>query len=53
VTFAVDDTDKTVERAVDLGATVRVAPYSAPMVRVAELTDPQGVEFAVNTYTPG
>lgn len=52
VTFAVDDTDRTVERAVELGATVRVAPYSAPMVRVAELTDPQGVEFAVNTYTP-
>jgi uncharacterized protein len=52
VTFSVDDTDKTVEQAVELGATVRVAPYSAPMVRAAELTDPQGVEFAVNTYTP-
>lgn len=52
VTFAVDDTDKTVEQAVELGATVRVAPYSAPMVRVAELTDPQGVEFAINTYSP-
>jgi uncharacterized protein len=52
VTFAVDDTDKTVAHAVDLGTTVRVAPYSVPMVRAAELTDPQGVEFAVNTYTP-
>jgi predicted enzyme related to lactoylglutathione lyase len=52
VTFAVADTDKTVAQAVDLGATVRVAPHSAPMVRIAELTDPQGVQFTVNTFTP-
>jgi uncharacterized protein len=52
VTFAVDDTDETVARAVELGATVRVAPHSMPMVRVAELTDPQGAQFAVNTYVP-
>jgi hypothetical protein len=53
VTFAVADTDKTVERAVALGATVRVAPRTIEPVRVAELTDPQGVEFSVNTYMPG
>jgi predicted enzyme related to lactoylglutathione lyase len=53
VTFAVADTDKTVERAVALGATVRVAPTTVEPVRFAELTDPQGVEFTVNTYQPG
>jgi uncharacterized protein len=53
VTFAVADTDGTVERAVALGATVRVAPYSVEPVRAAGLTDPQGVDFDVNTYLPG
>jgi predicted enzyme related to lactoylglutathione lyase len=52
VTFAVSDTDTTVERAVALGATVRVAPHSIPPVRMAELVDPQGVGFTVNTYQP-
>ncbi|WP_214405323.1 VOC family protein [Pseudonocardia lacus] len=52
VTFAVSDTDKTVGRAVELGATVRVGPRTIEPVRTAELTDPQGVEFAVNTYRP-
>ncbi|MCO1655830.1 VOC family protein [Pseudonocardia humida] len=53
VTFAVADTDRTVERAVALGATVRVAPHTVDPVRTAELTDPQGVAFTVNTYQPG
>ncbi|HZG90822.1 MAG TPA: VOC family protein [Pseudonocardia sp.] len=52
VTFAVADTDATVEHAVRLGAAVTVAPYSEPPVRAAELLDPQGVAFAVNTYYP-
>jgi uncharacterized protein len=52
VTFAVDDTDKTVERAVELGATVTTAPVTIEPVRMAELVDPQGAPFAVNTYRP-
>jgi predicted enzyme related to lactoylglutathione lyase len=52
VTFAVADTDKTVELAVSLGATVTVAPYSEPPVRAAELVDPQGAPFGINTYLP-
>jgi predicted enzyme related to lactoylglutathione lyase len=52
VTFAVADTDATVEHAVRLGAAVTVAPYTEPPVRAAELLDPQGVAFAVNTYYP-
>ena len=52
VTFAVSDTDRTVERAVALGATVRTAPHTVAPVRLADLTDPQGVEFTVNTYQP-
>ena len=52
VTFAVADTDKTVELAASLGATVTVAPHTRPPVRAAELIDPHGAPFAVNTYQP-
>ena len=52
VTFSVDDTDGTVERAVALGATVRVAPHSIEPVRAAGLPDPQGVDFDLTTYQP-
>jgi predicted enzyme related to lactoylglutathione lyase len=52
VTFAVDDTDATVDRAVELGGRVVVPPFDAPPVRSAVLADPQGATFAVNTYTP-
>ena len=52
VTYAVADTDKTVELAVSLGATVTVAPCTVPPVRAAELVDPQGAPFSVNTYQP-
>jgi predicted enzyme related to lactoylglutathione lyase len=52
VTFAVADTDQTVEQAVALGATVTVAPYTSGPVRAAELVDPQGAPFGINTYQP-
>jgi predicted enzyme related to lactoylglutathione lyase len=52
VTFAVDDTDATADRAVELGGQVVTPPFDTPPVRSAVLADPQGAEFAVNTYTP-
>jgi uncharacterized protein len=52
VTFAVDDTDATADRAVELGGQVVMPPFDAPPVRSAVLADPQGAAFAVNTYTP-
>jgi predicted enzyme related to lactoylglutathione lyase len=50
VTFAVDDTDATAERASELGGTVLVPPYDEGLVRIAVVRDPQGAEFAVNRY---
>jgi predicted enzyme related to lactoylglutathione lyase len=48
VYFAVDDCDKTVEKAKSLGAQVTVLPTDIPEVgRFAMLTDPQGAGFAV------
>ena len=52
VTFAVDDTDAVVQRALDLGGEVRVAPFDAGPVRAADLADPQGTGFSVNSYDP-
>jgi uncharacterized protein len=52
VTFAVDDTDATAERAVELGGRVVTPPVDTPPVRRAVLADPHGAVFAVNTYTP-
>ena len=53
VTFAVDDTDAVVRRAVELGGEVRVAAFDAGPVRAADLADPQGAVFSVNSYDPG
>ncbi|HVE66168.1 MAG TPA: VOC family protein [Thermoanaerobaculia bacterium] len=48
VYFAVDDCDRTVEKAKGLGANVTVPPTDIPEVgRFAMLTDPQGAGFAV------
>jgi predicted enzyme related to lactoylglutathione lyase len=48
VYFAVDDCDKTVEKAKGLGAQVTVPPLDVPEVgRLAMLKDPQGAAFAV------
>jgi predicted enzyme related to lactoylglutathione lyase len=53
VTFAVDDTDATVERASQLGGHIVVPPYDAGPVRVATLRDPYGAVFTVSRYQPG
>jgi predicted enzyme related to lactoylglutathione lyase len=50
VTFAVDDTDKVVERAEGLGATVAVAAQDRGVVRDAGLVDPLGAPFTVSHY---
>ncbi len=53
VTFAVDDTDGSAQRAATLGGTVVVAPFDAGPVRAAVLTDPYGATFTVSCYQPG
>jgi len=47
VYFGVADTDATVARATDLGATTIVPPTDIPPGRFAVLTDPDGATFAV------
>lgn len=45
--FAVVNTDETVNRAQELGASVMSPPMDIPQGRMAVLTDPQGAAFAV------
>jgi len=45
--FAVDDTDATVQRAVELGATLEREAEDTPYGRLANLVDPGGVSFRV------
>jgi predicted enzyme related to lactoylglutathione lyase len=52
VTFSVDDTDASAERAAELGGEVLVPPYDAGPVRIAQLKDPQGAEFTISRYDP-
>jgi predicted enzyme related to lactoylglutathione lyase len=52
VTFAVDDTDATADRAGQLGGTLVVPPYDAGPVRAAILRDPQGAAFSISRYDP-
>jgi uncharacterized protein len=52
LTFAVDDADAVAERAAELGATVLVAPFDAPFVRMTVLSDPQGAVFTASQYMP-
>jgi predicted enzyme related to lactoylglutathione lyase len=47
VCFAVDDTDATIAKATELGATVAVPPADIPAGRFAVLLDPQGTPFEV------
>jgi hypothetical protein len=47
VYFAVEDTDATVAKAADLGATTLVPPTDIPPGRFSVLTDPDGATFAV------
>lgn len=54
VTFSVDTTDATVERAVRLGGTVVSPPADrgGGVVRLATIEDPQGAHFTVGSYDP-
>jgi predicted enzyme related to lactoylglutathione lyase len=52
VTFMVDDTDATTERAAELGGTVMAPPFDAGPTRVAILRDPQGAVFSVSKFDP-
>jgi predicted enzyme related to lactoylglutathione lyase len=52
VTFAVEDADETAAKAEELGGKVVVAPFDAPPVRTAVISDPQGAVFAVSRYYP-
>jgi uncharacterized protein len=52
VTFAVEDADATAARAAELGGRVVVAPFDAPWVRMAIISDPQGATFTASTFVP-
>jgi hypothetical protein len=52
VTFAVDDADATAERAAALGGRVLIAPFDAPWVRMAVISDPQGATFTASKFVP-
>jgi predicted enzyme related to lactoylglutathione lyase len=47
VYFAVDDCDKSVARAVELGGAVQSPPQDMPYGRHADVLDPQGASFSV------
>jgi predicted enzyme related to lactoylglutathione lyase len=50
--FAVADTDETVRRAEELGASVLHPPHDLTVGRWAMLRDPQGAMFNVIAVTP-
>jgi predicted enzyme related to lactoylglutathione lyase len=52
VTFAVDDTDAVLAKAVELGGQILAEPVSAGPARFAVLADPQGAVLTVNSYKP-
>ncbi len=52
VTFAVDDADATAAKATELGGQVTVAPFDAPWVRMAVISDPQGATFIASQFVP-
>jgi predicted enzyme related to lactoylglutathione lyase len=52
VTFSVDDTDATTERAVELGGAVVTPVFDAGPVRMAVVRDPQGAVFTISRYHP-
>jgi uncharacterized protein len=47
VCFAVSDTDRSTERAVDLGGRVGIPPADTPVGRFAVLNDPHGAVFSI------
>ncbi len=52
VTFAVDDANATAVKASELGGQVIVAPFDAPWVRMAVISDPQGATFIASQFAP-
>ncbi|HTC60059.1 MAG TPA: VOC family protein [Solirubrobacteraceae bacterium] len=52
VTFAVDDADATAAKATGLGGQAIVAPFDAPWVRMAVISDPQGATFIASQFVP-
>jgi predicted enzyme related to lactoylglutathione lyase len=52
VTFAVDDTDAVIAKAVELGGRVLAEPVSAGPTRMAVFADPQGAVLTVNSFKP-
>ena len=52
LTFAVDDADAIAARAAELGGRVVVAPFDAPWVRMAVISDPQGATFTASKFVP-
>src|SRR5919197_3156525 len=52
VTFAVDDADAIAARAAELGGRVLVAPFDAPWVRMAIISDPQGATSTHSQFAP-
>jgi predicted enzyme related to lactoylglutathione lyase len=52
VYVAVDDTDASVAKAQELGATVLMAPMDVPAGRFSVLSDPQGATFGVIRMSP-
>ncbi|MBW3083892.1 putative glyoxylase CFP32 [Austwickia sp. TVS 96-490-7B] len=51
VYFGANDVDAAVEQAVDLGGMVLESPMDSPYGRFAQLADPQGAIFMVNSVT--
>lgn len=52
ITFAVADTEALTSRAVDLGATVVVPPFTAGGTHVATIADPAGAPLTLATWSP-
>jgi uncharacterized protein len=52
VTFMVDGADDIAQKATELGGKVLVAPFDAPWVRMAVLSDPQGATFITSQFVP-
>ena len=52
MTFSVDDADAVAAKAAELGGQVLVAPFDAPWVRMAVITDPQGATFIASKFVP-
>lgn len=52
VTFAVDDADAAVARAIELGATEAIPLFDTPFTRQSVVRDPQGAELSLSQYRP-